>query len=123
MPLYSHNNMNSKEDFFETISSYYHSSISKGIPEYLLMGMCTAVTDYYYEQYTRFYKQYPKSQKRYSAFHLKDIDHPSTTEIIIRYFKEQVPDQYLHYSSIALQLTIAQVKEFEKRREDFYRMF
>ncbi|RXR15973.1 hypothetical protein EQG63_12090 [Flavobacterium amnicola] len=115
--------MDSKEQFFEIISKYYGNIIDNEIPREFLIGMCMRVTDYYYNQYSRFHKQYPKSQKRYSTFDLKDIDHPSTLETVIKYFKEVDVNQYLYYSSITLKLTESEVKRFEKSREDFYNMF
>ncbi|WP_139171773.1 hypothetical protein [Flavobacterium noncentrifugens] len=115
--------MDSKEQFFKIISTYYSNITGDKIPKAFLTGMCVQITDYYYDQYTRSYMHNPKSKKRYSTFDLKDIDHPYTFEIAIKYFKKTDPNQYLHYAALALDMTESDIKDFEKSREDFYNMF
>lgn len=115
--------MDSKEEFFEIINKHYRSVVGEKIPEEYLIGMSMRVTDYYFNQYVRFYNQYPKSQKRYSTFNLKDIDHPSTFEIVIKYFKEVDLKKYLYYSSSTLKIPEIEIIGFEKSRKDFYNMF
>ena len=115
--------MDSRKKFFEIINKYYCSVVGEKIPGQYLIEMSKRVADYYFDQYVRFYNQYPKSQKRYSTFDLKDIDHPSTFEIVIKFFKEIDLKNYLHYSSITLKISENEVLAFEQRRKDFYNMF
>ncbi len=70
--------MDSRQQFFDVINDYYSNIVDDKLPPDLLIELCNKITDYYYNQYTRFGKQYPKSIKRYSTFQLKDLDHPDT---------------------------------------------
>ena len=115
--------MESKQEFFNVIYSYYSEVAEGKIPSELLKELCNRLTDYYYEQYMRFRKQYPKSIKRYSTFYIKDLDHLYTFELIIKYFKEETGDNYREYSRVLLKMTEEELIEFEKKREDFYNMF
>jgi hypothetical protein len=60
--------INSKTQFLKTIKGGYLRLTNGCVPEYLLNAVSKAITDYYYDQYRRFRKQYPKSVKRYSTF-------------------------------------------------------
>ncbi len=115
--------MDSRQQFFATIYNYYISITGNQIPEELLNGLCHTVTEFYYEQYSRFGKKYPKSIKRYSSFQLNDLNHPYTKELVIKYLKEKTHGNYADYAVIALEMTIDELKKFEKNREDFWRMF
>jgi len=115
--------MDSKKDFFEVIHDYYSKIVDSKFPHKLLEEMCDKITNYYYEQYTRFRAQYPKSVKRYSTFQIKDLDHPHTFEKVINYFKEKTGKNYPDYATKVLEMTIEELKEFEKSRKDFYNMF
>ncbi len=115
--------MDSKNDFYKTIFSYYFDVSKNLIPKEFIEEVSHIVTDYYYEQYGRFSKQYPKSIKRYSTFQIKDLDHPSTFEMVIKFFKKKQEDNYSEYSKILLKMTDDALKGFEKNREEFYRMF
>ena len=112
--------MDSRQDFYKTIYEYYYEVVNGKVPTALLDEMCDRITDYYFEQYTRFREQYPKSVKRYSTFQIKDLNHPQTFEIIINYFKETTGNRYADHSMIALGWTLEKLREFEKWRQDFY---
>lgn len=115
--------MDSKQEFFEVIHSYYFNVAEGKIPAELLKDLCDRITEYYYEQYTRFRKQHPKSVKRYSSFQAKDLNHPYTFEIVIQYLKEKTGANYKEYAGVLLKRTWAEVTELEKKREEFYNMF
>jgi hypothetical protein len=82
-----------------------------------------AVTDYYYDQNQRFGQQHPKSIKRYSTFQLKDLDHPTTFEIVIKILKEKIGDGYEKFTLPFLSMTLEELRQFEKSREEFHNMF
>ena len=116
--------MDSEKDFLKIIIGYYSERNSiKVIPKKLFDDLCKQIARYYHEQYKRFAKEHPKAQKRYSSFMTKDLEHPYTFEIIIRYFKNKVGDNYSGYSMALLNMTFDELKKFEKGREDFYNMF
>jgi hypothetical protein len=117
------NTMDSKENFYQVILAYY-DKIAKGlVPEELLSGLAKSIADFYYDQYYRFKNQYPKSIKRYSSFQTKDLDHPTTFELVIKYFKERLGANYAEFSGLLLCMTDDELKAFEKNREDFYKIF
>ncbi len=115
--------MDSRQKFLELIRKEYSDLTLGKIDEELLDAVSVGVTDYYYEQYQRFRKQYPKSIKRYSSFHLKDLHHPSTHELIIKIVKEKVGAEYEESATKFLNMTLDELKGFEKNREEFYKMF
>lgn len=115
--------MESKQEFYNTIWKYYREISQTKVPEELLDGVCNRIADYYYDHYDRFTRQYPKSVKRYSAFQVKDLEHPTTFEIIIKYFKEKVGTNYVEHVKILLNKTDSELQAFEENREDFYKMF
>ena len=115
--------MDTRKEFFNTICKYYKEISKNKIPEELLDGVCNCIADYYYDQYDRFTRQYPKSIKRYSTFQVKDLEHPTTFEIIINYFKGRIGTNYAEHVKVLLNKTDAKLQIFEKNREDFYKMF
>lgn len=117
------NEMDSRQDFFNSIHNYYSNCSEGKVPLELVKELSEEVADYYYNQYCRFRKQYPKSVKRYSKFMLKDLDHPTTLEMIIKYFKRTEGDNYRNYCMILLKMNEEELIKFEKDREDFYNMF
>lgn len=115
--------MDSKQKFLEIIRKEYFALTLGKVEEDLIDAVSTGVTDYYYEQYQRFRKQYPKSIKRYSSFDLKDLDHPHTHELIINIVKDKLGAEYEKSATCFLDMTLDELKGFEKNREEFYKMF
>lgn len=115
--------MDTKQRFFKIIHGYYYKIVKNELPAALLNELSEAITKYYYEQYSRFGNEKPKSTKRYSSFQTKDLDHPYTFEIIIKFFKEKVGNKYPQYVMQLLPMTKDELKKFEKNREDFYNIF
>ena len=115
--------MDAKQDFFNSIHSYYVNISGDKVPSELLNEVSKVITEYYYEQYSRFGKQYPNSAKRYSSFQLKDLDHPTTFEMIIKYFKTKSSERYREYSQQLLNMSDQELAKFEKNIEDFYKMW
>ena len=115
--------MDTKDDFYKTIYKYYCEITSDKISYELLQDLSARISDYYYEQYGRFTLKYPKSEKRYSTFQVKDLDHPKTYEIVINFFKEKLGSDYSYYTETALRMNSSELKTFEKNRCDFYKLF
>ncbi len=115
--------MDTKADFFKTIWTHYNEISQAIVPTELLDKLSDQITDHFYEQYTRFGNQYPKSKKRYSTFLIKDLEHPTTYEIVINFFKEAFGSNYSVYSKVILKMSDLELITFEKNREEFYKMF
>lgn len=114
--------MDSRDNFKQTIFGHYKDIATDQIPLTLLDSVCDKVTDFYYEQYTRFRRQYPKSIKRYSTFQLKDIDHPQTKKLVVDFFKGELKTKYREYSKLLLGMTDKQLDDFEQWWYDFERL-
>ena len=111
--------MDTKEIFSTTIFEYYQEILINEIPKEYLKEMSNEISGYYYEQYYRFKNQYPKSNKRYSSFQIKDLNHPQTYDLIIKYFKLKVGNNYTKYLQLVLNMNEKELETFEKYREDF----
>ena len=115
--------MDTQQHFFELIRSEYASLGQGKLPQELLDAVSGKVSAYYFEQYRRFFKQYPKAKKRYSSFQLRDLDHPKTYEIVIKTLKEKMGTAYEKYAIALLKMDLDDLRKFEKNREAFYGMF
>jgi hypothetical protein len=115
--------MDAKQEFFNNIHNHYVNISDSKVPLELVNELSEVVTNYYYEQYRRFWEQYPKSAKRYSTFQLKDLDHPTAFEMVIKYFKNKRSDCYRDFSQQLLNMSEEELIKFEKNREDFYKMW
>lgn len=114
--------MDSRDNFKQAIISHYKNISAERIPFSMLDTLCDKITDYYYDQYTRFREQYPKSIKRYSTFQLKDIDHPKTKKIVIDFLKNELTTEYRNYAKLLLNMTDKELDNFEKWWYDFERL-
>lgn len=70
------NKIESKEDFYSKVKEYYVGLSVNQIPIELLNEIISKVAGYIYDNYKRFWKQYPKSRKRYSTLKMEDLEHP-----------------------------------------------
>ena len=59
------NSIEPKKNFYAEIVEYYTGISDNTIPIELLAEIIEKVTDKIYADYKRFWKQYPKSRKRY----------------------------------------------------------
>lgn len=114
--------MDAYDSFKQVIIGYYKNLSEDKVPSNLLDSLCDKITDYYYDQYARFRKQYPKSIKRYSTFQLKDLYHPQTKKIVVDFFKEEIRDKYRDYSKLLLGMTDKELDDFEQWWYDFERL-
>lgn len=112
--------MQTKQEFYDIIYRYYADRVGDNISSTLLHGLTERITDHYYEQYSRFRIQYPKSVKRYSTFKLNDLEHPEVMEIIIKYFKSIFGDNYAEEATVALNLSLDGLRKFEENMTAYY---
>lgn len=112
--------MDSREKLFHDINTYYLSVANGKVPPEQVNELSEVITNHFYEEYSRFEKQYPKSAKRYSTFQLKDLDHPASNDIIIKFFQNKSKENYSENSRQLLQMDQAELAKYEKSRENFY---
>jgi hypothetical protein len=111
------------QEFYDVIQKEYIKITVGKVDPSLIDNVSKVITDFYHNQYTRFYKEYPKSAKQYLSFQLKDLDHPNTGEKIIDALKKIDPEHYAELAGHFMKMTQAEVLAFEKNREEFYKMF
>ena len=106
--------MDTRDEFYKKIYDYYVEIATDKIPGEYITGLSDMVTNYYYEQYKRFGKQYPKSIKRYSTLKIDDLDHPSIYEMVINYFKEKLGSNYADFTKILLKKNDLDLQRIEQ---------
>ena len=110
------NKIEPKLNFHREIKEYF-SGISKNrIPTDLLNEIISKVTDEIYEDYKRFWKQYPKSRKRYSKLRIEDVEHSFVRYRITDFMKENILTEYRDFSKILFKMTDAEFDDYEKRK-------
>lgn len=112
--------MQTKQDYYDTIYRYYSDQVGEKISTTFLNGLTERITQNYYEQYSRFRIQYPKSVKRYSTFKINGLDNPQVKEIMINYFKEMISDNYPEKTMVVLSLSLPELRRFEEYREAYH---
>ena len=108
--MMTENKLESKENFFIKIQKYYTELAGDLIPADLIMELCNKITNTQYSNYERFWKQYPKSRKRYSEFKMDDLEHPSTHHEIMDFLKRKDEINYRNFSKMLLKMSD---KEFD----------
>jgi|GEM_PF-3554889 len=92
------NKIEPKRDFYSKIKEYYVGLTDNQISTELLNEIISKVTDQIYSDYKRFWKQYPKSRKRYSTLKIDDLEHPSVHFMITDFFIEKGTSKSREYS-------------------------
>ncbi|MDZ4154309.1 hypothetical protein [Methylicorpusculum sp.] len=108
------NKIEPKKDFYSKIKEYYVGLSDNQIPTELLNEIISKVTDQIYSDYKRFWKQYPKSRKRYSTLKMDDIDHPYVHFMITDFINEKGVLKSREYLKILFKMNN---EEFDKHLE------
>jgi hypothetical protein len=107
------NKLESKENFRSKIEKYYLDIAEDQIPVDLLNALVDKITDSQYDNYKRFWKQYPKSRKRYSELKIEDLEHPFVRYIIIDFFKIKTQSNYQKFSKTLLRMNDEEFRNYE----------
>lgn len=108
-----------KESFHREIENYYTEISNNGIPKELLTEIIEKVTDKIYDDYKRFWEQYPKSRKRYSKLKLEDLKHPFVYYLITDLLRKKKLVEYRYFSKILLAKNDVEFDEYEKGKYDY----
>ena len=108
-----------KKEFHKKIESYFLNLSDNRIPIKLLEELIDKITSTEYENYQRFWTQYPKSRKRYSRLKLEDLEHPFIKYQISDFFKANDFDNYEKFSLILLKMTPMEFKEYEINKYNY----
>jgi len=108
------NKIEPKKNFYSKINEYYVGLSNNLIPTELLNEIISKVTDQIYSDYKRFWKEYPKSRKRYSTLKMEDINHPYVHFMITDFLNEKRIFNSREYSKILFKMND---EEFDKHLE------
>ncbi len=110
------NSIEPKKNFYAEIEEYYTGISDNTIPIELLAEIIEKVTDKIYADYKRFWKQYPKSRKRYSKLKLEDLEHDFVYYLITDFLKQKELSEYRNFSKTLLKMDDTEFGEYEKRK-------
>ena len=113
------NKIEPKKNFYLEIEEYYNGVSNNEIPKELLTEIIEKVTDKIYDDYKRFWEQYPKSRKRYSKLKLEDIKHPFVYYLITDLLRKKKLVEYRHVSKILFEKNDAELDNYEKGKYDY----
>ncbi len=120
MPFWkTENRIEPKRGFYSKIEEYYVGLSDNRIPTELLNEIISKVTDLIYSDYKRFWKQYPKSRKRYSTLKMDDIEHPFVHYLITDFLNQKANMKSRNFSKILFKMND---EEFDKYldQKDWY---
>jgi SOS response regulatory protein OraA/RecX len=110
------NRIEPKLNFQAEIEEYFLGVSKNRIPTNLLNEIISRVTEEIYSDYKRFWKQYPKSRKRYSKLKIEDIEHSFVRYRITDFLKTNKPTEYRDFSKILFNMTDEEFDEYEKHK-------
>ena len=110
------NSIEPKKNFYAEIEEYYNGISNDRIPTELLTDIIEKVTDKIYADYKRFWKQYPKSRKRYSKLKLADLEHDFVYYLITDFIKQKNISEYRNLSKTLIKMNDTEFEEYEKRK-------
>jgi len=110
----TNNRIEPKREFYSKIKEYYIGIADNQIPMELLNEIILKVTDRIYSDYKRFWKQCPKSRKRYSTLKMDDIENPYIHFLITDFFDEENIAESRNLSKILFKMN---EEEFDKHLE------
>ncbi|WP_418501747.1 hypothetical protein [Flagellimonas sp.] len=111
------NKIEPKRDFYSKIKEYYVGLADNQIPTELLNQIITKVTDEIYSDYKRFWKQYPKSRKRYSTLKLDDIKHPFVYYLITDFLDEKNISESRNFSKILFKMNDDELDKYLDQKD------
>lgn len=115
---------NMTEKNFEIVKNHYKSSDEKNeIKPYDLNLICLKIVFYYLSTYTLWRKMYSREKNRDLTFLKKDFNSAKTNDIIINYFKEKYPNDFIKKCSILINKPFDELIIYINNREDFQNMW
>ena len=110
------NSIDSKKNFYSEIEEYYAGISNNKIPTELLTEIKEKVTEKIYADYKRFWKQYPKSRKRYSKLKLEDLEHDFVYYMLTDLLKQKELSEYRNLSMMQFKMNETEFDKYEKRK-------
>ena len=110
------NSIEPKKNYYAEIKDYYVGVSKNKVPTDFLTEINEKVTDKVYSDYKRFWKQYPKSRKRYSKLKLEDLEHDFVYFLITEFTQKSEPNEYRNYSKVLLKMNDVEFDKYEERK-------
>ncbi|MDG1509148.1 MAG: hypothetical protein P8Q53_05150 [Flavobacteriaceae bacterium] len=110
------NSIEPKKNYYAEIKDYYVGVSKNKVPTDFLTEINEKVTDKVYSDYKRFWKQYPKSRKRYSKLKLEDLEHDFVYFLITEFTQKSEPNEYRNYSKVLLKMNDEEFDKYEERK-------
>lgn len=109
-----------KSEFLSKVREHYSQLAKNHIDDDVLEAVIQAVTNHLHLQYQRFWKQYPKSRKRYSKLKTEDIKHPFVHHLITDFLLELNVPAYREYAKILLEKNEEELDEYELSKKAYF---
>jgi hypothetical protein len=113
------NGLEPKKNFRDKIEKYYTEIVNNQIPSTLLKELIDKITDTQYSNYDRFWKQYPKSRKRYSTLKIEDLEHSFTHDEITDFLKQKDSVNYRKFAKILFSMNDEEFNSYEIRKHQY----
>ncbi|MBK7233699.1 MAG: hypothetical protein IPH93_15930 [Saprospiraceae bacterium] len=85
--------------------------------------VCLKIVIHYFYIYNLWRSYNEKEKDRDLKFLKKDLNHPNTYDMVMQYFKNKYPTEYLNKSSHFLNHPLDKLKKYEYNRDEFYNAF
>jgi hypothetical protein len=109
---------------FYVIKTYYESKIPGHLKDrYDLQDIdhiTISILLHYLYMYNAWRKMYKKHANKELRFDRKDLDNPSTHDIVFSYFRMKYPNEWREKCSVLLGMSVADLSAYYKTREAFY---
>ncbi|PIA77434.1 hypothetical protein BFR04_08275 [Gaetbulibacter sp. 4G1] len=111
------NRIEPKREFYSKIKKYYIGITDNKIPMELLNEIVSKVTDRIYDDYKRFWKQHPKSRKRYSTLKMDDIENPFIHYLITDFLENRKLVESRNFSKILLKMNDEEYDQYLDQKD------
>jgi hypothetical protein len=113
------NKIESKQNFYSEVEKFYFELSDNKIPTDLLNDIISKVTDRIYGDYQRFWKQYPKSRKRYSKLKMEEIEHPFVHYLITDFLEKKGTPKSEQFQKILFKMNDAQFEKYLEQKHEY----
>ncbi|MEO6978890.1 MAG: hypothetical protein ABI113_10950 [Mucilaginibacter sp.] len=107
------------EKNYKIVKDYYRGKTNPLITEIDLKNLSLKIVLNYFSMYNMWRTMYKREKNRDLTFLPKDFEHPTTSYLIINYFKKQYPDNYADKCELLLNMSSDQFSEYMKFKRQF----
>ncbi|HRG32887.1 MAG: hypothetical protein JNK69_09935 [Saprospiraceae bacterium] len=108
---------------FKIVHDHFSKSAKDKIDADDFNEVCLRIVLYYFYLHNSWRTTNSKFEKIDLTFQTKYYSHPNTYDILIQFFKNRNPNEYIEKCSTILDVTIEYLKKYEYDRDYFYNLF